>query len=339
MQKALLLALLMGATAVAGCLATDQPPPAPAGWSLDCTLGSHERGLAGGGGWAQDCITRASHTAGAKQEVWLAVNPLDADNVIVGAKDLDSAISRNCVWNGIFVTHDGGASWKNVYISGKYADRRSDSPYYGYACNTDPMGVFTADGTAHWVIEMYNLFGDNGYGPLGTDPSSGRGILQPGWKLVLAHSHDGGDTWPLGEVTTLEYGDGAAALNDYSRIALNPETGTVHTMINTWFPGIGTNTSPLPVQPPVYPGGELCSILGYKAGGTVQAVGLQPRVQTGMANPGNLNCLGIAANANGTLVLGAIGNPTPAAGTPAAPNATFSTWFATSTERGARRCG
>jgi len=330
-----MLPVLLVAAVLAGCLQSPPPAPVAHGWTLDCSLGQDERNLGAGHDWAQDCEARASHTPGHKQEVWLAVNPRDPNNVIVGAKDLNAALSADCVWNGIFVTHDGGLSWHDVYISGQYADRGPTSPFYGYACNTDPMGVFTPDGTAHWVVEMYNLGGSNGFGPLGADPQSGRGIMQPGWKLVLAHSPSdkGGDEWPADQVTTLEYGDGVGILNDYSRVTMNPKTSSVVTVINTYYPAAGSNALPLPYA------GEVCSVLAYRGPGQpVQAVPVQPTFATGTANPGQLNCTGIAASANGTLVLAAEGTgvPTSSLNGPTGPVGTgpVGFWFSTSTDDG-----
>jgi len=316
-------ALLFGLAALAGCANTTEPPtPVVTGWTLDCTMGAGERAIPGAT-WAQDCEARASHTQGQKQEVWLAVNPTDPNNVVIGAKDLNPDLSAHCVWNGIFVTHDGGRSWNDTLLGGKYSDRKSDSPYYGYACNTDPMGVFTADGTLHWVVELYNFEGKDGNGPLGADPTSGRGILQPGWKLVLAKSLDGGRTFPEDQAVTLEYGDGIAALNDYSRITYNPVTDSTVTVINTYYPGFGANAVPLPV------GGVICSVLPYRGANVpVQALPIQPSLQTGTGNPNALKCNAIATKtkgAQGTITLAAIGAAAPTGGPATA-------WFATSTD-------
>jgi hypothetical protein len=322
---ALAAALLLSGCFGKGASTTTATPALVGGWTLDCGMGAAERERAS---WLQDCEARASHTEGQKQEVWLAINPLDARNVVIGAKDLNPAASASCVWNGLSVTHDGGLTWRDVLIGGPYAERAPSSPYYGYACNTDPMGVFTADGTLQWVVELYNLAGGDGNGPLGKDPTSGRGILQPGWKLVLATSHDGGDTFP--DSTILEYGDGIGALNDYSRITANPATGSAITVINTYYPGFGANTALIPAAPvPVPLGGEACSVLPFRpaAQKSPQPAPIQPTVVTGTANPGGLNCLGIAANDAGTVALAAVGSPLQ--------GGSFGAWFAKSTDDGA----
>lgn len=339
---AALLALTFTLALLAGCATpTASTPstrePVAGGWALDCGLGAVERARAAGAqpalglgaAWAQDCEVQASHTLGQKQEVWLAVNPLDPGNVVIGAKDLNPAASNHCVWNGLFVTKDGGATWHDVVIGGDYASRTQQSPYYGYACNTDPMGVFTRDGRLHWVVELYNLGGQDGYGPVPNLPEpvgNGRGLVQPGWKLVLAHSDDGGLTFPDDQATTLEYGDGVALLNDYSRIAADPVTGAVVTVINTYYPATGANGLPLPVA------GEVCSVLSYTgASGLVQAAPVQPTFETGTpgatAGAGSLNCNGIAAKADGTLVLGALG--------PGGSGQGIGAYFATSHDDGA----
>jgi hypothetical protein len=217
---------------VAGCIA-DIPRPAPAphedsavyaGWTLDCSLGARENGT-----WLQPCQARASHTVGPKQEIWLAINPTDPRNVVLGAKDNNPASSASCTWNGVFVTHDGGASWSDVTIGGRYIDRKPGEPWYGYACNTDPMFRFGPDGMLHYAVELYSLGAQSSHGVAGASPATGRPYAEPGWRLLLATSRDGGDTWP--DVVDLVDGDGEAALNDYSRMTVSPTTGSILTAI------------------------------------------------------------------------------------------------------------
>ncbi|MES2155883.1 MAG: sialidase family protein [bacterium] len=225
MRASTVAVILLASVMVGGCTSPPNPRTGPdlLGWRLDCGLGLIE--AATDPAWLQDCEARASHTVGPKQEIWLAVNPTDSQNVVLAAKDNNPASSAACVWNGVFVTHDAGAHWKDVTIGGRYSDRKPGELWYGYACNTDPMFRFGADGQLHYAVEMYNLGGTNSHGPGGPSPQTGRPYIQPGWRLVLATSKDGGDTWPT--VVELVDGDGTVDLNDYSRMAISPKTGTI----------------------------------------------------------------------------------------------------------------
>ncbi|MHB8633864.1 MAG: sialidase family protein [Thermoplasmatota archaeon] len=211
MRFALPAALLL---ILAGCAGTPtlttSSGPAPAASGLDCTLGSFEHAL--NSTWMQTCEARASHSPGPKEETWVGINPTNPDNVVVGAKDLNPASSAHCVWNGVFVTHDGGHTWKDVTIGGAYADRAPTSPFYGYACNTDPDFRFSKDGSLHYGIEMYNFLGTTSSGPVGQ-----------GYKILLATSHDGGDTWP----DVVVYQPDFVVTTDYSRMIVNPTTQTI----------------------------------------------------------------------------------------------------------------
>jgi hypothetical protein len=285
-----------------GCVAPSPGPdqgtrPSVDAWALDCTLGAVE-----GGNWSQPCVARASHTAGPKQEIWLAVNPKDPANVVLGSKDLNPESSNHCVWNGLAVTHDAGKSWKDVTIGGKYAARQPGSPFFGYACNTDPMMAFDKDGLLHYVVEVYNLGGQNGAGPLGPDPTSGRALLLPGWDLVLATSRDGGDTWP--DIVSLLKGDGALVINDYSRITVSPKTGSIVTAIGS-FRGVGAFQR-LPVDDSKTAYNECSTIASRDKGKTADT----PVVVTGLPNDATLGCRVIAAAPDGTIVLGAGGSQT-----------------------------
>ncbi|MHB8633298.1 MAG: sialidase family protein [Thermoplasmatota archaeon] len=216
-------AALLLALAVAGCttppLSTSAPGVAAltSGWSLDCSLGAGERAL--GHVWPQSCEARATHTQRTKAEPWVAVNPKDPQNVVVGSKDMRPASSANCVWNGLGVTHDGGRTWKDVTIGGDYASRQPGSPFYGFACNTDAMFAFDASGALHFGVEMYNLAGSSDQDAAGT---------AVGGEILLATSLDGGLTWP--QVVTYE--PPLALFSDYSRMAVSPISQTILEVIN-----------------------------------------------------------------------------------------------------------
>ncbi len=296
-MRSLPLALLLALLA-AGCLGATSPgapataaPPAIGGWSLDCGLGAPERALSNGS-WPQECVARGSHTPGHKQEVWLAVNPANPANVVVAAKDLNPESSKSCVWNGVAVTHDAGRTWKDVVVGGKYADRQPGSPFFGYACNTDPMFAFTKEGNLHYVVEMYNLGGQDGAGPLGSSPTNGRGIFQPGWDLVMATSTDGGDTFPDSQVVDLLKGDGVGVLNDYSRMVVSPKSGAILVAINT-FNGFGAQILPQTLV-------DTCSVIVSRDGGKTA----DPPVEiASQQQPPGVGCQAIAAAPDGTIVV------------------------------------
>lgn len=197
------------ALAVAGCLRGVGDAGLPvAAWGLACAEGDAR------GDWLQPCVRRALTTPGSKAESWVAIDPSDPARVLVGTKDLDPSLSDECVWTGHAITEDAGASWREVRIAGNYSDRQPGSPFFGWACATDPMFAFERDGTLHVVIEMY--------GAVAQVP----GAFAAGTRIVLATSEDGGRTFPL--VQDLVAGDGYALSPDYPRIVVDASDASVH---------------------------------------------------------------------------------------------------------------
>src|ERR1041385_1395031 len=265
---------LLAALLLAGCsshpsASVTPEHPALSGWALDCSLGPATRADADPA-WAQDCMARASKGPAPKQETWLAINPTDPLNVVIGAKDVDPAYSSKCVWNGVFVTHDGGKTWRDVHIGGTYAERQADptSPYFSYDCNTDPMFQFTADGALHYGVEVYHFLGTD-YNTPTHDLLGQPGLL--GWKILLATSHDGGDTWP--DVVT--YQPDLVHPTDYSRMAVSPTTQSIVEAIGSTSGG--------------------CHILASRDGGKTADVFRIP-----LTAKGDVPCNAIAASPTGT---------------------------------------
>ncbi|MHB8585080.1 MAG: sialidase family protein [Thermoplasmatota archaeon] len=307
--------ILAAIAAVAGCVTpTGLPSPSThlatlstGGWTLDCSLGSYEHAM--NASWGQTCEARASHTPGPKEETWIAINPTNPDNVVIGAKDLNPASSNHCVWNGVFVTHDGGKSWKDVVIGGAYKDRKPGDPTYGYACNTDPDFQFTKDGALHYGVEMYAPQGialpD---GPVIATPSSQ--LATQGFKILLATSRDGGDTWP--QIITFQPDLGFTT--DYSRMIVVPTTQTI-------VEAIGSD------------GGVGCHILRSTDGG--KTADFRPIVTKDGIPCGSGGDTAIAASPTGTLVLiGGIARPDPASLAPGASSSTSERVVVRSTDDG-----
>lgn len=170
---------------------------------------------------------------GPANEVSVAVNPADPLNLAGGAKDYTvSYISdtADCgeytVWNGHFVTHDGGRTWSNDLVPGFVGDPRA-SPLKGNLCNTDPVAVFDADGT-YW----HNGLNYRGAREDVGDPinPAGNGGLATGSQIFFARSSDGGDTFD--RITFGSYGQNDPGIfNDKNWVAV--DLASDH-MIHTW---------------------------------------------------------------------------------------------------------
>jgi hypothetical protein len=185
---------------------------------------------------------------GPGNEVSIAVNPLDPNNLIAGAKDYTvSYISdvAGCgaytVWMGTFHSMDGGRTWSNDLMPGFPGDARP-SPLKGNACGTDPVVVFDDDGTAWFHALNYVAGRDDS--PVGIDGMGGHD-LYTGSQLYFARSDDGGATYPGSGITFASFGDRDHIFNDKNWFAVQP--GGDH-MIATWSNFVST-PAPVPGVP------------------------------------------------------------------------------------------
>ena len=124
---------------------------------------------------------RVTTTTGPANEVMVAVNPTNPDNLIAVAKDYALGPTHKCdpssetnaqatgVWAGAYRSIDGGRTWEDQLIPPTPTET---SPY---RCTTDPVVTFTPNGTAFFA-------------GLGDVAGVGRDI----W---VAASKDGGATW------------------------------------------------------------------------------------------------------------------------------------------------
>lgn len=95
-------------------------------------------------------------------EVTIAVNPTNPKNIVGGAKDYYPPDAGECVWDGIYVTHDGGATpYQDRSFDGSpwraLSDPTSFKPNYAsqFWCTTDPVAYFSTKGTLYYLLMAY----------------------------------------------------------------------------------------------------------------------------------------------------------------------------------------
>ncbi len=217
-MKGVFLVAVLGLAALAGCFSSPEAPPPAA--RLACMEGV--------------CNFQATVDPVERQanELSIAVNPTDPLNLIASGKDYTPSEAGDCVWDGIYTTHDGGLTWKNANVPGSPWRLFSDDPasfephpqLSRFWCATDPVVAFGPDGTAYWTVMPYQCDRLSG-------SATGRGVLPDGgfndwfWtcsSMYVLVSPDGGDTWP----TVREVDFGPRLEHDKQWLSVAPD-GTV----------------------------------------------------------------------------------------------------------------
>jgi hypothetical protein len=170
-------------------------------------------------------------------EVTIAVNPKDPKNIVGGAKDYYPADAGDCVWDGVYVTHDGFATQTQdrSFDGSPWHLRNGDMAGFkqNYAstfwCTTDPVAYFDVNGNFYYLLMAYQ-----------TDPVTGskackdecpQGGLND-WAFnraaqIVAVSHDGGDTFD--QFTPVLEGSFPIDFHDKGWVAASKD-GTIHVM-------------------------------------------------------------------------------------------------------------
>ncbi len=177
-------------------------------------------------------------------EVTIAVNPTDPDNVVAGAKDYYPESAGDCVWDGIYHTKDGGQTFHSRNLPGSpwlLVNNQSgfeQNMASQYWCMSDPVVAFGPEGTLYYTFLAYQ--GDPVTGSAigkeatcainnetGAVPCSGpNDVLFNRVSIGVMISTDGGET--IDDVVMIDSGAFPVNFHDRQWVAVDQETGTVY---------------------------------------------------------------------------------------------------------------
>ncbi len=166
-------------------------------------------------GWPPENVD-ATSTFGPDNEVTVAVNPTDPDNLVAGSKDYALGPNGNggyIVWAGYFYSKDGGKTWEDGLVG-----REPGSVLLEYDQSSDPVVAFGPDGTAYYCGLAY------GTGFLGV----GRNAL---W---IAESQDGGETW--GDPYIVMAWESQGLFHDKQWLIVDQDNGNMYLTWTPFFP-------------------------------------------------------------------------------------------------------
>ncbi|MHB8585313.1 MAG: sialidase family protein [Thermoplasmatota archaeon] len=161
-MRILFAALLIIPAALAGCVATNGVSTRSVGGLAGLPASDHLGCLPAPTGSGVQCNFDAMTTNSQGNEVSIAVNPKDPLNIVAGAKDYTAnSTGGQCVWDGVYVTKDGGETWKDYNIPGSpWLLLTNPSQFTPTAastlwCATDPSIAFGPDGTLYYAVMAY----------------------------------------------------------------------------------------------------------------------------------------------------------------------------------------
>jgi hypothetical protein len=234
LRVAHVITVLLAVTVIAGCLGPGNVAERPGDERL--------AGIPLPVLWCSDPVTPAgcnqlmtTHPDRSGNEVTIAVNPVDPKNIVGGAKDYYPPDAGECVWDGMYVTKDGGRSYQDRSLDGSpwrlLGDPDSFTPNYAsqFWCTTDPVLYFDTQGTLYYLLMAYQADRVTG-SKLGED-SLPSGALND-WAFnravqIVAISDDGGASFHT--FTPVLEGSYPVAFHDKGWIAVSND-GTIHVM-------------------------------------------------------------------------------------------------------------
>jgi len=144
----------------------------------------------------------ASHECGSQSETSIAINPLHSNNVLAGSNEIQRLPMR------AMASLDSGSSFTGVDLP--LPPPRTQN---GFDFGSDPGVAFDSNGTAYYsyIIVFF---------------STGGSIN--GTEMAVAHSTDGGLTWPDNAVAYFNANGGESHFNDKPMITVDTGSGGFH---------------------------------------------------------------------------------------------------------------
>lgn len=147
----------------------------------------------------------------AQNETTIAVNPMNANNLIAGANDYRVCCDFTGLNDGTgwaYYSFDGGATWGNVQLPGLTAETGSAGNLKNVDSAGDPVVTFSPDGVAYYANIVFSRVKDVS-------------------AIVVSSSKDGGKTWSAPNL--FAYGATGNYFNDKEWIAAGPNGKVVVT--------------------------------------------------------------------------------------------------------------
>ncbi|MDP5228004.1 MULTISPECIES: sialidase family protein [Arthrobacter] len=146
-----------------------------------------------------------------QNETTIAVDPTDPLHLVVGANDYRvccDSIARNDGTGWVYVSWDGGVTWRNTQVPGLTAETGGSGAFASVDSAGDPALSFAPDGTLYYANIVFNR----------SSAASG---------VAVSVSHDGGLSW--GRPSMVSYVSAANFFNDKEWIAAGPNGQVVVT--------------------------------------------------------------------------------------------------------------